>query len=322
MGDERHGRHHDGEDPQPDDRGPDSPLGGELLHLAVRQLGGDAHQGVARMQAAEDQAQDHAADADQDRDVEHQQDIDRTMADLAVGGGRRRGVGVLVVEVVVVLGLDVGHAGEEERDGEQEDHDGHARVRDPEGFGAGALALGILAIEEQAAGNGPEDPAHAVERLGQVDAGGRIAFVAEHRGVRVGDGLEEGEAGGDHADAQQEGPERGDLGGRNEPEPAHRHHQQAGDDAALVAEFRRQPAGRQRHQEIPEVMGELDPGRLRQGQVKFLLEMLVHHVDHPVAEPPEEEQRADEKEGEDHPLAVGRDEHALLLGVHAGRNAS
>ena len=78
--------------------------------------------------------------------------------------------------------------------------------------------------------------------------------------------------------------------------PPDRDHQQAGDDAALVAELRRQPARRQRHQEVTQIMRELHRGGLCQVQVQFLLEVLVHHVDHAVAEAPQGEQRGDEHE--------------------------
>ena len=178
------------------------------------------------------------------------------------------------------------------------------------------LPAGVLAVEEHAAGDGAENPADAVAGLGEVDAGGRVSRVAEHRRVRIGDGFEEGQARGDDADAEQKGPERRDLRRRDEPEAAHRHHQQTGDDAALVAQLGRQPAGRQRHQEIAEVVRELHPGRLGQGQMQFLLEVLVHHVDHAVAEAPEQKQRTDEDEREHHVLAVSEDEHALLLIAH------
>ena len=71
-----------------------------------------------------------------------------------------------------------------------------------------------------------------------------------------------------------------------------------------------QPAGK-RHQEIAQVVRELHPGRLRQGQVQFLLEMLVHHVDHPVAESPKEKQRTDENERERQVSAVIRNKEAF-----------
>jgi hypothetical protein len=50
--------------------------------------------------------------------------------------------------------------------------------------------------------------------------------------------------------------------------------------------------------------------------MQFLLKMLVHHVDHPVAESPEEKQRADEGEGEDEVSPVLHDKEAFLVGTH------
>jgi hypothetical protein len=44
--------------------------------------------------------------------------------------------------------------------------------------------------------------------------------------------------------------------------------------------------------------------------------VLVHHVNHSVANPPEEKQRTDENKRNDQILAVIRDEHAFLVCVH------
>ena len=51
-------------------------------------------------------------------------------------------------------------------------------------------------------------------------------------------------------------------------------------------------------------MRELHPGGLRLVEVQLLLKVLVHDVDHAVADSPEEEQRADQDEGEDQVGAV------------------
>ena len=64
----------------------------------------------------------------------------------------------------------------------------------------------------------------------------------------------------------------------------------------FVPQLGRQPTGRHRHQEVAEVVCELHPGRLGLRQVQFVLKVLVHHVDHAVAESPEEKQRADQDE--------------------------
>ena len=95
----------------------------------------------------------------------------------------------------------------------------------------------------------------------------------------------------------------------NKPEPTRRDHEQAGDDAAFVAELDREPARRDRHQEVAEIMRELHPGRLRQIQMQLFLKMLVHHVDHAVAESPKRKQQDEEEEGEDDVAPVFEHEH-------------
>jgi hypothetical protein len=50
--------------------------------------------------------------------------------------------------------------------------------------------------------------------------------------------------------------------------------------------------------------------------MQLFLKVLVHHVDHSVAESPQEKQRADDAKGKNHALAVIRHEHALLVGSH------
>jgi hypothetical protein len=80
-----------------------------------------------------------------------------------------------------------------------------------------------------------------------------------------------------------------DMGGRDEPESAQRHNQEAGDDSEFVPELGGQPPRGYGHQEVAQVVRELHPGGLRFGQAQLFLEVLVHHVDHPVADSPEEE---------------------------------
>jgi hypothetical protein len=50
--------------------------------------------------------------------------------------------------------------------------------------------------------------------------------------------------------------------------------------------------------------------------MQLFLKVLVHHVNHSVAESPKEKQRADDAKGECHALAVVGNEHALLIGTH------
>ena len=121
---------------------------------------------------------------------------------------------------------------------------------------------GILAVKEHSAGNRTEDPANAVAELREVDAECRILRRPEHGRVGVGHRFQEGQSGGDEAHAEQKSPEGRDIGRGDEPKPAYRHYQQADDDAALVADLGRQPARRQRHQKIAEIVGKLHPCRL------------------------------------------------------------
>jgi len=92
-------------------------------------------------------------------------------------------------------------------------------------------------------------------------------------------------------------------------------HQQTGDDAAFVAEFDREPARRDRHQEVAEIMRELHPGRLRKIEMQLLLKMFVHHVDHPVAKSPKRKQEDEEEEGESDFASVFEHEHPAPSGV-------
>ena len=110
--------------------------------------------------------------------------------------------------------------------------------------------------------------------------------------------------------------QRVDMGGRDEPESAHRHNQQTGDDAAFVSQLAGQPPRRHGHQEVAQIVRELHPGGLRFGQAQLLLEVLVHHVDHPVADSPQEKQRADQDEREHQVHAVIAYEEALLVRIH------
>jgi hypothetical protein len=50
--------------------------------------------------------------------------------------------------------------------------------------------------------------------------------------------------------------------------------------------------------------------------VQLFLKVLVHHVDHSVAESPEEEQRADEDEREEQALSVFGGKKALIASAH------
>src|ERR1019366_5730463 len=67
---------------------------------------------------------------------------------------------------------------------------------------------------------------------------------------------------------------------------------------------------------LAEIVRELHPGGLGLAQAQLLLEVLVHHVDHPVAETPQEKQRTNQNEGECQVPSVVRDEESFLIFCH------
>jgi hypothetical protein len=52
--------------------------------------------------------------------------------------------------------------------------------------------------------------------------------------------------------------------------------------------------------------------------VQLILEVLVHRIDHPVAEAPQQEERGDEEECDGVVLAIGRAEEARFRGRCGG----
>ena len=103
---------------------------------------------------------------------------------------------------------------------------------------------------------------------------------------------------------EEKGPEGVDEGGGNKPKAAEGDDAEANEDAALVTKPARNPAGGERDEEVAEVMGKLDPGGLGASEMKLVLEVLVHDIDHAVAETPEEEEGTDEDEGDEVVAAV------------------
>jgi hypothetical protein len=122
--------------------------------------------------------------------------------------------------------------------------------------------------------------------LGEVDAGCSVFSRPEHGRIRISNRFKEGEAGGNDANSEQERPELRDMCCRNKPEPADCHHQETGDDASFVTKLGREPSRRKGHEEVTQIMRELHPRGLRQGQMQLLLKMFVHHINHPVAKSP------------------------------------
>ena len=111
-----------------------------------------------------------------------------------------------------------------------------AAVRDPHSLSACTRPGRILGIKEDPTDDRTQQQADAVTGLGQIDPGCGKVRRPQTRRIGVGNRLQKGQPGGDHADAQQEGPERGNISRRNEPEPARRDDQKPGDDPALVSQ--------------------------------------------------------------------------------------
>ena len=166
---------------------------------------------LADVKGRKNQPKDHAENANKHRRVQQQQQIDKPAVHLSVGLRGTVGGGIVVVQVIVVLGFDVGNVGKVENDRQNGDDGGDADVRNLERLAARAFARGVLGIEIHAADDRSEDPADAVGGLGQIDARCRIARIAQHRRVRIGDRFQKRQSGGNGANADKETDKR-DVG--------------------------------------------------------------------------------------------------------------
>ncbi len=182
------------------------------------------------------------------------------------------------------------------------------------------LGDAAAAVEEEPANDGAQYPADAIAGLGEVNTGGGGFPGAQNGGAGVGHGFKEGQSHGEKADPEEKGPEGVDEGGGNKPKAAEGDDAEANEDAALVAEPARNPAGGERNEEVAEVMGKLDPGRLGASEVKLVLEVLVHDIDHAIAEAPEEEEGTDEDEGDEVVAAVLAAEEGDFIKVLSLKN--
>ena len=116
---------------------------------------------------------------------------------------------------------------------------------------------------------------------------GGVPRGAEDRRIRVRNRLQERQAGGDDADAEEERLQKaGDLqAGMNQKPPTATSSSPAMI-ATLVSQPGRQPARRDGHQEIAQIV-RTAPRPIATSLTQLLLEVLVHHVDHAVAESPQ-----------------------------------
>jgi len=150
--------------------------------------------------------------------------------------------------------------------------------------------------EDQGASHcGGDDVGHRVEGLGHRKPRRGAVLGAQYRDVRIRRGFDAGQAAGQHEKGIQERPEglEPEPGG-NEEKSARGDHHQSEQNPLLVAD----PADQQRRgkgeQEVGAKDRGLDESRLRFAHVQDILKMLVQHVQHGMAESP------DEKEGGDH----------------------
>ena len=215
---------------------------------------------------------------------------------------------------VGILGIEF-RQGNDHEEGRNEQHEnGDPEIRNIEGL-VGGLGTSALRVEKHPPDQWPQRPSEPVERLGKIDAGGCELLVSQNRGVGIGDRLQKSQPHRHDADAQEEGPELRDMRCRDEPEPAERHQQKTRDDSLPVAKFLRDPTGRKGDQEVAEIVCGLHPGRLRTREMEQILEMLVHGIDHGIAEGPQEKERGDQGEGAEVVVAVRGAEHREEL-VH------
>ena len=63
-------------------------------------------------------------------------------------------------------------------------------------------------------------------------------------------------------------------------------------------------------------MGKLNPCRLQFGQMQFILEVFIHHIDHAVANSPKQKERAHQHEREHQVFPIIGYEKAFLGLVH------
>ncbi|KAG1252537.1 hypothetical protein G6F65_017879 [Rhizopus arrhizus] len=153
-----------------------------------------------------------------------------------------------------------GQAEHPDRDGQQEQRHCQAEVRQlhrlrfgravGQCFGLRQQGQLILAAwlrreDQQAAEQRRQRGAQRVHRLRQGQPAGAGALVTEQRDIGIGRHLQHGDAGGQHEQRRQEQAVHVRGSGRPEHQRTHAGDGQAGDDAALVAERRDQPSGRQ-----------------------------------------------------------------------------
>gem|GEM_PF-7120919 len=245
-----------------------------------------------------------AADVQEDADrAQHQVGV-RQGRFAAGRAGRAEGIGGAVVMA------DLGQARELEQHRQRQQRRGQRQVRAlHRGRLVGVISrlrggrqLGQVARiehdarqDQQAADGGGHRGAEGIEGLGQGQARGRGARVAQRRHVGVGRHLQDGDAAGQDEEGQQE-QAVATVRGWIEHRAAGGGDHQAGHGAVLVADLLDQHAGRERDDEVGAEEAELHQHRLHIGERVHRFQVRNEHVVQGGQQTPHEEQDGDDDE--------------------------
>jgi len=188
--------------------------------------------------------------------------------------------------------------------------------------------VGVCAREEVLRGDeGTDEGSDTVPGLAELQTSGGKCWVADHNCVRVGGGLKGSKTTGNDQSAGKETTEGSgcvllgsEMSSRPEEDGTERVEAEAHDDGSLVTPALEDLSGNGREDEVTTTeVHDLKTGRLKPCDTQDVLEVLVQDIEQTVRETPEEEQRCDEAEREDEPLAS---EEATLNGGYVHRNST
>ena len=117
-----------------------------------------------------------------------------------------------------------------------------------------------------------------------------MLLVTELGDVGVAVRLERGGTSGDDERGDEEQAERGGVGGRHRDDGADHEQGEAGDDASLVAILLGNRAGRNGHDEVSAVVGDLHERGLGRRQLEVVRDRGVQRADQVHGQAPDEEQ--------------------------------
>jgi hypothetical protein len=154
---------------------------------------------------------------------------------------------------------------------------------------AAAVFGGAVEIDEDdhAGHEHPDDGAHGVEGLGEVEAAGRGALVAHREDIGIGRGFQEGQPAGHDEIGEQEGVEVERPAGGNKEQASAGVEGEAQQNAAFVGEFLDEDGRRNGHERVAAVEGALHERTLEVGQQQDVLERRHHRIGDVVGESPE-----------------------------------